>query len=214
MIQPVCDSSLDAVGIILRIGACAPQPMADLMPILQDHFGDMTISSELVYGEKLLSGIKNGTYQIGIVRAPIEDSGLFFQRYTAEHLFVVLPEGHRLSEKESVRFSDLAGEKFLLYQHIGFWKSVCEEYMSETAFLIQPDRDTFSDLVMNTDYPAFSSDIILDKQGVMKGRIAIPIDEEKSVFMRVCELSTAKTFRRSQIAIFSKNRKIVRKSVR
>ena len=164
----------------IRIGACAPQPMADLMPILQDHFGDMTVSSELVYGEKLLSGIKNGTYQIGIVRAPIEDSGLFFQRYTAEHLFVVLPEGHRLSEKESVRFIDLAGEKFLLYQHIGFWKSVCEEYMSETAFLIQPDRDTFSDLVMNTDYPAFSSDIILDKQGVMKGRIAIPIDEEKA----------------------------------
>ena len=164
----------------IRIGACAPQPMTDLMPILQDHFGDMTISSELVYGEKLLIGMQNGTYQIAIVRAPIENSGLFFQRYTTEHLYIVVPESHRLAEKESVKFSDLAGEKFLLYQHIGFWKSVCEDYMADTIFLIQPDRETFFDLVMNTDYPAFSSDVILKASGTPNGRIAIPIDEEKA----------------------------------
>ncbi len=159
----------------IRIGACAPQPMTDLMPILQDHFGD-----ELVYGEKLLSGMQNGAYQIGIIRAPIENSGLFFQRYTTEHLYIVVPESHRLAEKESVKFSDLAGEKFLLYQHIGFWKSVCEDYMADTIFLIQPDRETFADLVMNTDYPAFSSDVILKASGTPNGRIAIPIDEEKA----------------------------------
>ena len=28
----------------VHIGACAPQPMAELMPVLQAHFGDMTIS--------------------------------------------------------------------------------------------------------------------------------------------------------------------------
>jgi len=164
----------------IRIGACAPQPMTDLMPILQDHFGDMTISSELVYGEKLLGGMQNGAYQIAIVREPIENSGLFFQRYTEEHLYIVVPHNHRLAEKESVKFSDLAGEKFLLYQHIGFWKSVCEEYMADTTFLIQPDRETFADLVMNTDYPAFSSDVILKASGTPNGRIAIPIDEEKA----------------------------------
>lgn len=52
--------------------------------------------------------------------------------------------------------------------------------MADTIFLIQPDRETFADLVMNTDYPAFSSDIILSKQGVMKGRVAIPINEDKA----------------------------------
>ncbi len=52
--------------------------------------------------------------------------------------------------------------------------------MSDTTLLIQPDRETFYDLVMNTDYPAFSSNIILDKFGVMKGRVAIPIDEDKA----------------------------------
>ena len=91
-----------------------------------------------------------------------------------------MPHNHRLVGKESVKFSDLAGEKFLLYQHIGFWKSVCEEFMAETTFLIQPDRETFADLVMNTDYPAFSSDVILKASGTPNGRIAIPIDEEKA----------------------------------
>ena len=52
--------------------------------------------------------------------------------------------------------------------------------MADTIFLIQPDRETFFDLVMNTDYPAFSSDVIFKASGTPNGRIAIPIDEEKA----------------------------------
>lgn len=164
----------------VRIGACAPQPMAQLMPVLQAHFGDMTISSELVYGERLMNGLKNGAYQIAILREPSDDADVFCQRYIEEHLYVALPKKHPLAKKESVTFSDLAGEKFLLYQHIGFWKSVCEDYMQDTTFLVQPDRDTFYDLVLNTDYPAFSSDAILAEADPPEGRVAIPIDEEKA----------------------------------
>lgn len=166
----------------VHIGACAPQPMAEMMPILQDHFGDMTISSELVYGEKLLNGLKNGAYQIAVFEEPVDDGEIFCQRYISEHLYVLLPKEHRLAKKKSVKFSDLVGEKFLLYQHIGFWKSVCEKYMADTVFLIQPDRDTFADLVMNTDYPAFSSDAVLKNNSADSGRVAIPIDEENARF--------------------------------
>lgn len=164
----------------IHIGACAPQPMTELMPILQDHFGDMTISSELVYGEKLINGLKNGVYNIAILQEQTDDENIFCQRYIEEHLYVVIPRSHKLSAKKSVTFKDLAGEKFLLYQHIGFWKSVCEDYMSETSFLIQPDRDTFYDLVVNTDYPAFSSNAILANESSIDGRVAIPIDEDKA----------------------------------
>ena len=163
----------------IHIGACAPQPMAELMPILQDHFGDMTISSELVYGEKLLNGLKNGTYNIAIFQKTPEDKDIFCQRYIDEHLYVLLPKSHRLSKKSGVKFSDLSGEKFLLYQHIGFWHSICKDYMKDTVFLVQPDRDTFADLVLNTDYAAFSSSAVL-KYGNPTERIAIPIDEEKA----------------------------------
>lgn len=164
----------------LHIGACAPQPMAELMPTLQAHFGDMTISSELVYGDKLINGLKNGAYQLAILSEPSADDDIFCQRYIEEHLYVALPKKHRLARKKSVSFTDLAGEKFLLYQHIGFWKSVCEEDMQDTTFLVQPDRDTFYDLVVNTDYPAFSSDAILAGAAPSEGRVAIPINEEKA----------------------------------
>ena len=164
----------------IHIGACAPQPMAELMPILQDHFGDMTISSELVYGEKLLKGLKTGGYHLAILREAIEDKEIFVQRYMSESLYICVPENHRLAKRESVKFSDLSGERFLLYQHIGFWKSVCEDYMQDTTFLIQPDRDTFADLVANTDYPAFASDRIVSGDYRMEGRVLIPIDEEKA----------------------------------
>ena len=54
------------------------------------------------------------------------------------------------------------------------------EYMQDTTFLIQPDRDTFADLVANTDYPAFASDRIIAEDYRMEGRVFIPIDEEKA----------------------------------
>ena len=186
------DRSLHSV----HIGACAPQPMAELMPILQDHFGDMTISSELVYGEKLLKGLKTGVYHLAILREAIEDKELFSQRYMSESLYICVPESHRLAKNETVRFSDLKGEKFLLYQHIGFWMSVCEEYMKDTTFLIQPDRDTFADLVTNTDYPAFASDRIINEGYRMEGRVFTPIDEDKAryTFYIACRTDDKKKY--------------------
>lgn len=186
------DRSLHSV----HIGACAPQPMAELMPILQDHFGDMTISSELVYGEKLIKGLKTGVYHLAILREAIEDKELFSQRYMSESLYICVPENHRLAKNETVRFSDLKGEKFLLYQHIGFWMSVCVEYMKDTTFLIQPDRDTFADLVTNTDYPAFASDRIINEGYRMEGRVFIPIDEDKAryTFYIACRTDDKKKY--------------------
>ena len=52
--------------------------------------------------------------------------------------------------------------------------------MKDTTFLIQPDRDTFADLVANTGYPAFASDRILAEDYRMEGRVFVPIDEEKA----------------------------------
>ena len=164
----------------IHIGSCAPQPMARLMPTLQYHFGDMTISSDLIYGEKLLEGLRSNTYQLAILHESIESGDIICQRYISEHLYVSLPKHHRLTGKESVKFSDLAGEKFLLYQHIGFWKNICEEYMQGTTFMIQPDRDSFMELVMNTGYPAFSSDAFIPENNSDENRIYIPIDEEKA----------------------------------
>lgn len=164
------------------VGSCSPMGITQLMPILQDHFGDMTISSELVYGMPLYSGLENGIYQIGIFNAPSDDPNIFCQRYISEQLYISVPKTHRLAEKKSVRFNDFDGEKFLLFQHIGFWKEICEEYMPNTSFIIQPDRDSFFELVENTDYPAFSSDAVLIAENPPKGRIYIPINEEKAKY--------------------------------
>lgn len=164
------------------VGSCSPMGITQLMPILQDHFGDMIISSELVYGEQLLNGLQKGAYQICIFNAPFDCPNIFCQRYIDEQLYISVPKNHRLAKKPAVKFSDLNGEKFLLFQHIGFWKRVCEEYMKNTSFIIQPDRDSFFELVENTEYPAFSSDAVLITENSSKERVYIPIDEEKAKY--------------------------------
>lgn len=162
------------------VGSCTPMGITQLMPILQDCFGDMIISSELVYGEPLFNGLENGAYQIGILNAPSDDTNIFCQRYINEHLYISVPTTHRLANKKSVKFADLDGEKFLLFQHIGFWREICEKYMKNTSFIVQPDRDSFFELVENTEYPAFSSDAVLMTEHPPIERVYIPIDEEKA----------------------------------
>ncbi|MBQ9673139.1 MAG: LysR family transcriptional regulator [Ruminococcus sp.] len=167
------DKSLHSINV----GSCAPFPMTQLMPILQKHFGEMTISTELIYGKQLINGLKNGIYKICILNEPSEDSEIFCQSYIDEHLYISVPENHRLAKKQSVKFNDLDGEKFLLFQHIGFWKSVCEEYMKNTDFLVQVDRDSLLELIEGTNFPAFSSDGILATEQTLSERIYIPINE-------------------------------------
>lgn len=128
----------------------------------------------------LFNGLENGAYQIGILNAPSDDTNIFCQRYINEHLYISVPTTHRLANKKSVKFADLDGEKFLLFQHIGFWREICEKYMKNTSFIVQPDRDSFFELVENTEYPAFSSDAVLMTEHPPIERVYIPIDEEKA----------------------------------
>lgn len=74
----------------IRIGACAPQPMTDLMPILQDHFGDMTISSELVYGKSCLAVCKTAPIRSVLSASRLKTAACFFsaiQRNTSMSFF-------------------------------------------------------------------------------------------------------------------------------
>lgn len=48
--------------------------------------------------------------------------------------------------------------------------------------MVLPDRDSFGELVFNTDYPAFSSDAVLAQESAPEGRVVIPIDEEKAAY--------------------------------
>lgn len=164
----------------ITVGACAPYPVNELMPILQEHFGGMLLTSALAETDSITQGLQNGTYQLGILNHPTADPHLFCQRFVSEHLYISVPQTHRLADRPSVTFGDLAGERFLLFEHIGFWKDVCRDKMAGASFLVQSSMDTLEELISGTDYPCFTTDAFLHQAPLGHDRVIIPIEEPQA----------------------------------
>lgn len=172
----------------ISVGSCAPLPMSELMPLLQEYFGGMLISSELAEIESIEEGLLNNTYQIGIINKPATTEEFFCQRFVSEHLFISVPKAHRLAGKEAVKFEDLNGENFLLFEHIGFWKDICHQKMTGANFLVQNSMDSLEELIRGTDYPCFTTDAFMRQQPLSEGRTIVPIEEPEAFadFYIVC----------------------------
>lgn len=181
------DRSLRSVSV----GSCAPFPMNELMPLLQDYFGGMMISSELADINDIEKGLLENSYQIGILNKPAESAELFCRQFVSEHLYISVPESHRLAKRNHVKFKDLKGEKFLLFEHIGFWKDICNEKMQGANFLVLNSMDSLEELIDGTSYPCFTTDAFLHRDIYNGNRASIPIEEPEAyaVFYIACKNS-------------------------
>lgn len=62
----------------------------------------------------LLAGIENGLLDIAIMVGEANYPGLMSRPFWSERLFVALPDGHSLAERERIHWTDLTGQRFLL----------------------------------------------------------------------------------------------------
>lgn len=164
----------------VSVGSCAPFPMNELMPLLQEYFGGMLISSELSELDEIESGLLDNTYQIGILNKPTQSEELFCQRFISEHLYISVPKTHRLANRKYVKFKDFEGESFLLFEHIGFWKNICNEKMKGANFLVQNSMESLEELINGTDFPCFTTEAFIHSAPYESRRTVIPIEEPEA----------------------------------
>lgn len=180
----------------ITVGACAPYPMNELMPILQEHFGGMLLTSELAEIDQIAQNLRSGACQLGVLNRPADAPDLFCQRFVSEHLYISVPQTHRLAGKKQVTFGDLAGERFLLFEHIGFWKDVCREKMAGASFLVQSSMDALEELIAATTYPCFTTDAFLHQAPLGGDRVIVPIEEPEAyaTFYVACRSADKKKY--------------------
>ena len=180
----------------INVGACAPYPMNALMPLLQEYFGGMLITSELAELDDIESGLLDNTYQIGILNKPTESEELFCQRFVSEHLYISVPKTHRLADRKYVKYEDFDGERFLLFEHIGFWKELCHSKMKGANFLVQNSMESLEELINGTDFPCFTTDAFIHPAPHDSNRVVIPIEEPEAyaTFYIVCQNSYKKKY--------------------
>ena len=168
------DRSLRTVSL----GSCAPFPVNELMPTLQEQLPGKTLSSELLSNdEQLLKGLRNHLYQLVILHENPEDKTLYCQRYLEEKLYITVPEDHPLAIKQSVTFDELKGFRILMTSAIGFWMGVTLKHLSESDLLIQTSIDALAELIDASNLPFFNSDQMMRAGVEIPGRISLPITD-------------------------------------
>lgn len=181
----------------LTLGSCAPVPVADLVPLLTQMFGGMTIASEVKnHDRELLEGLQRGYYQIVVLHEEPKGPDLYWKAYREERLSLSVPEDHPLSKYSELTLREIDGQNLLLYTEIGFWYEMCREKLPNTHFLLMNEYDVFGEIAGTGVFPSFVSDIVKDGKYVQKGKKIIPIldDEVKVTYYCVCRASDKKRF--------------------
>lgn len=178
------------------VGSCAPFPIQELMPVLQEQFAGLALMTEISDDERLTEGIKNGLYQLAILHERMEDAALVCQRYLEEQLYITIPQGHPLSAKKEVSFQDLDGISILTGVSAGFWLDLCREKLKASNLLIQNSVDVMTELVDASTLPVFNSDRMLERGYGVPGRVSLPISdpEAHAIYYLVCSASEQKRF--------------------
>lgn len=181
----------------IALGCCAPVPLFELTPHLQQLYSGMTISSEVHGDDALLTGLLNDTFQLVVLHQKPEDPDLFSAVCGHEELSVSVPPAHPLAAFDSITFEDLEDVPMLQYSTVGFWYDLCMDKIPHPHLLMQSDRDTFREIAGASALPTFFSDYFnkFEERDISNRKI-IPIsDPEASVtYYLVCRKSDRRRF--------------------
>ena len=168
------------------LGACTPLPVRLFMPILQERFGEMAITVELVSNERMTAGLRNHIYQIAIFYAADDDrerflqnfdEEIFRQKYAEERLCVTFPENHPLSFQKEVSFRELDGLSILTNGGSGFWQDICRENLKSSVLIAQSEENAMGELIRASSIPAFNSDRMMELGYGVPGRVTLPVSD-------------------------------------
>ena len=184
-------------------GSIAPAPMWELTPILSQLFMGMTVSADLQETEEaLVKGLDDGTYNLVVLLKPLKDKAYFCKPFLKERLSVMLPKNHPLARHKALHLKDLAGERILIHNKIGFWFSLCRRKIPRATFLEQGELSALREIVKTAELPSFSTNVAQqDGFAVPAGKVVVPLlDKDVDVqFYCVCLADKANEY----AAIFS-----------
>ena len=159
----------------LSIGYCAPVPQMVLMPIINNLFSGMTVSSDMMEDSKFEDKLKQGVYQLAVLHYKPKDKTFFCKKCGSESLYISLTSGNPLSFYPEIHLKDLDGLSILLLSQIGFWADVHRAKTPNSKYLLQIEEDSFEELAVHSEYPIFSSSFYVNRGQTLPGRVNIAI---------------------------------------
>jgi DNA-binding transcriptional LysR family regulator len=157
----------------IALGSCAPVPLYELVPVLQQFYADRTLSSSIQEDDVLLHGLMDDTFQLIVTHQKPEDPSLYAIVCGQETLSLSVPPAHPLAAFSSIHFEDLADVPILQYTKVGFWNDLVKK-IPHPHLLLQEDQNTFNEIAQMSALPTFYSDYF---DQLPNNRKIIAIDE-------------------------------------
>jgi DNA-binding transcriptional LysR family regulator len=103
-------------GLSLGYGTSAGYDTApELLAAMADRFPGVTVATRLLSTAEIVAGVTDGTLDAGLVRCPPPTPDLVRTLIRLEPQGVILPDGHRLADRDRVDAAELDGEPVLLH---------------------------------------------------------------------------------------------------
>ena len=92
----------------VSVGACAPFPLGELTPVIQERYIQMAVTTELADDERLLSGLRNRVYQLAILHES-QDAGCLVSHHRDVRISHAQPDPGRRHDFYRRRIENLLG---------------------------------------------------------------------------------------------------------
>ena len=174
----------------LNIGSCVLGVLMGLRPLAAGLYPTLDIASSVAGEKALLRGLQRGEYNLIVLTRPLEQQGLFCQKYKTERVYLSVNRDHPLAARRSVSLSELAGQSFIAYNHADIWTDIIRSKIPNARFFFQEDFDAILSIAQNSDIPTFSSDTLLENVEVYRtDRANIPIldMESRLTYYLICK---------------------------
>jgi LysR family hca operon transcriptional activator len=127
------------------IGFLAGQELVwlpEALRILRGEQPDIEITLASQSSPQLAGALMRGTVDVAFLRREKDAPGLAFKPLVMEPLVAVLPAGHRLGARKTVRLQDLARETYISPTRVApALKTVIESYAATSGVALKPDYD-------------------------------------------------------------------------
>lgn len=187
------DKSLHSISL----GSCAPGPIMELLPLMTGIFSDRSITSDSKTEEQLVDGLHRGEYDLILLNKPIMTDEYYCTLYGTEQLYLSVNPIHPVATKKTVTFSEMDGQRFIMFNKVGFWENIVKVKMPNSKFYKQEDLDAVSELASKSNLPSFSTDIT---QRVIpsrrNGRVNIPFSDPEAFaqYYLICKKNKKKNY--------------------
>lgn len=178
--------ALDRSRRTIAVGSVAPGPLMDLSPMLSSEYEDRTVSTELRKEGELVPMLKQGIFQLVILREIPADDEIYACPCGSEHLYVSLPESHPLASRKSVTFAEMDGTEFLQISNVGVWQDIKKAEMPHARIYLQRDNSAINAIAAVSSMATFKTDISFRHNAPEAGRVAIPFSDESAVMRFWC----------------------------